>query len=294
MKQIICYIIFIFFARMNTSFGQNHLPIAKENAIWFMEYLDHSTNTPQLKKYINFTSGDTLVNNQVYHKLYFQSMEIGKAKLIAGIRNDENSGKTKAILLTDTEIIGSWMDLTCSKTDEFELYDFSANIGETVGKECNTGGGVVSDTSKINLFGIERKLMTISSINQTWYEGIGSSSGLLSSLWNFSEYQLYDYCEGSFEECGVQLWLNTNIILAQERGKIFPNPSSGSLTVQVKEYIRDGQLIISDLYGQIVQIASFDALEKQINIEALPNGMYYIQVLDDLKLVYRGRVLLKK
>ena len=294
MKQFLSCTIFFFLVSINLSFAQNYLPIAKENTIWFMEFLDNSSNPPQLKKYINFTSGDTLVNNQVYHKLYFQSMEIGDSKLIAGIRHDQDSKKTMAILLTNSDIIGTWMHLTCSKSDEFELYDFSANVGDVIGKECNTGGGAVTDTSQINLFSIHRKLISLSSINQTWYEGIGSSSGLLSSLWDFSEHQLYDYCEGSFEDCGVQLWLNTNIILAQERGKVFPNPTEGFLTVQVKEYIRNGQLIISDLYGQVVQISSFEALEKRINIDALTSGMYYVQVVDGVRLVYRGRVLLKK
>ncbi len=291
MKQFLHCTIFLLLINVNLSFGQNNLPIARENTIWFMEYLDNFSSSSQLKKYINFTSGDTLVNNQVYHKLYFQSMEAGTSKLIAGIRHDENSQKTMAILLTNQEILGTWLHLSCSKTDEFELYDFSANIGDVIGKECNTGGGVVTDTSQIDLFRVNRKMMSISSINQIWYEGIGSSSGLLSSIWMFSDHQLYDYCQGSFEECGVQLWLNTNITLAQERGKVFPNPTEDFLTVQVKEYIRNGHLIISDLYGQIVQVSSFEALEKQINIKTLASGMYYVQVLDDVHLIYRGRVL---
>ena len=185
MKQFLNCTIIIFLIGINSSYGQNSLPIAKENAIWFMEYLDNPSSSPQLKKYINFTSGDTLINNQVYHKLYFQSMETGIAQLIAGIRNDESNDKTMAVLLTDEEIIGTWMHLSCSKTEEFELYDFSSDIGDIIGKDCNTGGGVVTDTSQINLFSVERTLISLSSINQTWYEGIGSSSGLLSSLWDF-------------------------------------------------------------------------------------------------------------
>jgi hypothetical protein len=285
-------ILFIFIAAYCTSFAQNRLPIANEEAIWFMEYTDNGSW--QVKKYINFISGDTIINHKTYYKLYYQSMTIAKSILIAGIRDDEVTGKTMAIALNSEDIVGTWLHLTCSRTDEFELYDFMANIGDIVGKDCNTGGGVVTDTSSIDLFGIHRKLISISSVHQTWYEGIGSSSGVLSSLWDFTHHRLYDYCQGSFEECGVALWLSTNIILAQERGKVFPNPTSGFLTVQVKDYVRDGYLVISDLYGQIVQLGSFNALEQKIDIEKLASGMYYVQVFDGIRLVYRDKVLLEK
>ena len=158
MKQLLRCTAFFLLININLSFGQDSLPIAQENTIWFMEYLDHSSGSSQLKKYINFTSGDTLVNHQLYHKLYFQSMESATSKLIAGIRHDENSQKTMAILLTDTEILGTWLHLTCSKTEEFELYDFSAKTGDVIGKDCNTGGGIVTDISQIDLFSINRKI----------------------------------------------------------------------------------------------------------------------------------------
>lgn len=291
MKPTIPFFITIFLLTYISAFTQDYLPIAQENTIWFMEYTDYSSSTPQLKKYLYFTQGDTLVNNQAYKKLYYQNMEGSSPKIVAGIRDDETEQKTYGIVLTTEDIIGTWLHYSCPSNQEILLYDFKLNIGEYFPSNCVSGGGTVTDTSTTQLYGVSRKTTAISSVYQTWYEGIGSTSGLLSSLWDFSDHQLYDYCQGTFDQCGAPLWLNTNAVLAQERGKVFPNPTAGILTVQVKEYVRNGNMVITDLYGQIVKTYPFDALEQKLEISELASGMYFVQVYNNDRMIYKARVL---
>lgn len=274
--------------------AQSFTAIAQENRIWFMEYMDYSEFQPQLKKYVYFFEGDTLVHNLVYKKLYFQSMDTNAPTLVAGLREEFATKKTYALSFSSGSIVGTLMNEGCVKDSEFQLYDFSVQPNDWLQSACAGSGNNVSDTTAVHLYGQRRKAITFNDINQTWYEGIGSTSGLLSSLWDFSDHHLYDYCKGSFEECEARLWLGTHTNVAKSKGNLFPNPTTEFLNVQVQNYIQEGLVVITDLFGQIVLSVPFAALEQKINVATLANGVYFIQVFDNRQMVYKDKVLIEK
>ena len=62
--------------------------------------------------------------------------------------------------------------------------------------------------------------------------------------------------------------------------KIFPNPTSISLTVVSTSTIN--QITISDLLGQTVYYQSYNSPQVQVDISDLPNGVYLIKVNDSV------------
>jgi hypothetical protein len=62
---------------------------------------------------------------------------------------------------------------------------------------------------------------------------------------------------------------------------IYPNPTNGVLTIQHSAFrIQNSAFRITNLMGQTVQTGSLNAETQQINVSALPQGMYFISVGD--------------
>ncbi|MDP1801178.1 MAG: T9SS type A sorting domain-containing protein [Bacteroidota bacterium] len=55
---------------------------------------------------------------------------------------------------------------------------------------------------------------------------------------------------------------------------VYPNPASGKLNLQFSEEVK--QIRIIDLQGREAMIVTNDF--KQINIESLTNGIYFIEI----------------
>ena len=62
---------------------------------------------------------------------------------------------------------------------------------------------------------------------------------------------------------------------------IYPNPTNGVLTIHHSEFtIQNSSFRITNLMGQTVQTGSLTAETQQIDVSALPQGMYFISVGD--------------
>ena len=68
--------------------------------------------------------------------------------------------------------------------------------------------------------------------------------------------------------------INDTEELVQPVLSIFPNPNQGWLGLNLPE---DGQLVVSNLAGQVIFTRSFQAGQQQLNIEHFPKGMYVLQ-----------------
>ena len=75
---------------------------------------------------------------------------------------------------------------------------------------------------------------------------------------------------------------------------LFPNPTTGKLTLRFDGATpKKGQLQILDLYGRVVQKQSLAAglSEQMLSIEALPAGVYFVNVLDAGIPIWIGKVI---
>lgn len=72
--------------------------------------------------------------------------------------------------------------------------------------------------------------------------------------------------------------VNVKNIVTQQHISIYPNPATNMLNVDVNQ---PAQLVIYNTAGQPVSSSNVDAANKTINVSALPQGMYYLQLKGD-------------
>jgi hypothetical protein len=80
---------------------------------------------------------------------------------------------------------------------------------------------------------------------------------------------------------------------AEERKplKVFPNPSSGSISFQLTE--NSAQLTMIDITGKVVRQKVLNSGVQRIDVSDLANGIYLIQIQADQS-VYNGKVVVEK
>lgn len=78
--------------------------------------------------------------------------------------------------------------------------------------------------------------------------------------------------------------------------KITPNPSFGQLTIKIPQeaYVSNQLVKIYNTSGVLVEQIKVDNAIMDINLEKLPNGMYFIQLEQQNTLVYRTKIILIK
>ena len=271
--------------------AQDYLPITKDSAFWFYEANENVITF--VERYVIFMNGDTSINNLLYKKLYFKAENDQSPKLIAAVRDDYALERTYTVLFTHSLTGGLSLNLTCPLYTEMVLYDFNVEINDALMNDCHESG-VISGISTQFFYERDRRVFSLANIEQTWYEGIGSLSGFFNAFVNSDDYQLTNYCEGSFNDCNVQLFLNTDFIPLNELGKIFPNPVQNTFTLQLSKAVYNAEIIFSDIYGQKIGGSTINGTEKKLDISHLASGVYFIEVLKDRKLVFKDKLVVVK
>lgn len=81
------------------------------------------------------------------------------------------------------------------------------------------------------------------------------------------------------------------------QAKLFPNPNNGSFTLAYDlKTLTEAKVNIYDISGKLVYIKTIDNLENRININTmnLNNGIYFIQLADDTKLLWTDKLVIQK
>ncbi|MGB0861349.1 MAG: T9SS type A sorting domain-containing protein [Saprospiraceae bacterium] len=290
MKQLYI-VLFIWCFCGITSNAQSYLPIAKDSTIWFYE-LDPTIFAP-VDRYILYTGGDTIIENMTYQKLFFRTDKNTQSKLVAAIRDDIQLQEVYAYLFTHQLTTGLTLSTNCPLESSIILYDFSLKPTEILSNTCQQTG-TVSDTTRSFIYNKNRKTITLDDIGQTWYEGIGSITGLFNGLVAASGYSLSNYCEGSFEECSVELFLDTDFIPLNKSGKIFPNPAFSQFTLTLSKDIYDAQIIFSDIYGQKIGGTNINGNDEVFDISHLANGIYFVEMTKEGRTIFKDKLVVAR
>jgi hypothetical protein len=259
---------------------------------------------------------DTIISAQTYHKV-MSNFYNGSINYMGAVRND-TAGKQVLIVPKD------------SVTD-YKLYDYGVNIGDTVfnvyyNTIVSAVDGVLSDFKIVNIdsfminsvyynrYTVEN-LDTPPGAQDYWYEGFGSTDGVLGS--------------GGYEELSSFRWLICcnvngttyehvffstpptisesssscilNVVSIEEEGSdinIYPNPSGGELYISVGKKIQSTGLYKLEIYsvdGELVDSfyreSSNDLIK--LNIDSLQTGMYFLRFESGDGLVYSHRLIKK-
>ncbi|WP_421949259.1 T9SS type A sorting domain-containing protein [Phaeodactylibacter xiamenensis] len=212
--------------------AQDYSPLVIEQATWQIIAINGNVYTP-----FGYTiEGDTTIESVAYKKVYYLDLypdtfsvdyAIEDRWLFGALREDTAARKVYTIIFDET-----WGGF-CTIGSEFELYDFSKGIGDTI-SNCLTFPDIeypyiIDAIDQEEVWGLNRTHIQTSQfgIEESLIEGIGYSGGLfvealyLPSTADWGVF-LHDYCVGAAADCGLLSSTASEKMLPVVR--VFPNP----------------------------------------------------------------------
>jgi len=258
-----------------TAKAQDYEPIIQEGNEWHTLDVIVNPGFPPNHHYstlIHWISDDTLVEGVRYTKVLETRNGEGTPRLAALLR-EENGNVWKRESSTD-----------------LLLYDFTAQVGDTVRFGDFAESFVVDSISFEQIGGVDRKKIWFGLeyditgepyAIETWTEGIGSDMGLLFSGWYYVTGGYYRAL--CFHQNGELLWQNeyygTCMIDAVEEMDIspislYPNPTSDVVHI---EGVEAAEVLVYNSIGQLVKTLQNS---NEISAADLPEGLYLLWITD--------------
>ena len=72
---------------------------------------------------------------------------------------------------------------------------------------------------------------------------------------------------------------------------LFPNPTHSSVNVELGEGVRATDIRLFNTFGQLISTTSVNGTVTTIDLSKLPNGIYFVQIFNDGKLITTGKVV---
>jgi len=267
--------------------AQEYNPTAVEGVHWVIRLDDNSTFEPVDGLWEYFASGDTIVNGLSYKKILKRDLVITQNgppfeaeedyQLFGLIRDDTINKKVYAIQLLENYNF-------CPVAEEYLLFDFSLNIGDTVNLCIHPDffDFVIQDISTSTVLGFTTRIFT------SWeslYEGMGSNYGLFEDMFApFKKNKRYVYSTFLYYYCREEpcnLFVSTDYHMESKSVEVYPNPTNSILNIKNDYNTKINRISIYNSLGQ-KQIEIYQNT-NQIDISKLKNGVYFIEFETDGK-----------
>jgi hypothetical protein len=236
-----------------------------------------------------------MINGLKYYKLNVKNDSSQNYTYINKILREDSTGK---VFLADfnNQIL----------QDEYLLYDINAQVGDTfdVRNEFffNQSGNQlrVLDIDTVFIAGKNRKRIELEHSmfthpdhgNEFWYEGIGSSLGLIypGAQWFDFSFTLLCFTESNqttllssyYTNCWIDVY--TNDINLNQSIIIFPNPANDRINIENNEA---STLEIINMQGQIVDTKSLTEKVNNLDLSNLVSGVYTLRIKTDRSIAIR-------
>jgi Secretion system C-terminal sorting domain len=272
MKKILT-IGFLLLLVYNSSYSQ-YVPMPVDSATWGIREI---TNDGLWNAYYFHLNGDTLIDNFNYSKVYDGDYLLGFMR--------ENS---KVVYFKHA----SEFYIECD-TNEFVLYDFNLELGDTFqlptcpyfGVEDSLYTGTVIEIDSIQLNnGSYRKRFNFSFNGPydcgplQWVEGIGNIgfAPFYYYLDCFERYYTFVCFKIEEEEIYGDCSTLSNNEIESDKIKIFPNPAFNKIYIEGLDSYYKYSIMIFDMNGKIV----LESIQNQgdIDISSLNHGIYICQI----------------
>jgi len=260
--------------------AQEYLPIAQKGNEWHT----FETGIWQINNYVNWCSGDTLIEDVQYMK-------------IMGTVNDSYPIFYTLLREEDGKV---WKRYSIAHPETL-LYDFTASVGDTLRIGDFAEEMVLDSISMVQIgdvdrrkfwFGLEYENLGRPRAKETWIEGIGSDYGL---LWT-GYFNVFDgwHCLLCFHQYGELVWQNPEYNTcsypydAIEENKdseisVYPNPVRDRVVIEGIEAV---EIQIYNTLGQVVKTVRGT---NEIPVADLPQGVYMLRIAD-----IEGRIFMEK
>lgn len=111
----------------------------------------------------------------------------------------------------------------------------------------------------------------------------------LMSIWDQRQFDDDAICSNSFR-LAAQVKANIN----NSEFRVYPNPSSGLTVFESDEKYLDGNILIYDFRGSLVESIKYTGNKTFYEFSHQPSGLYYFQFYDCDRLLYSGKISLIK
>jgi len=232
--------------------------------------------------------GDTILNNEHYYKIGITYSQNSPYQYSGFLMREDSSGKVWGARFIENSLQGQGL-----------MYDFSINIGDTVNpynyNNYNMTPLIVQNIDIVFFANKFRKRIGLSFSFSTdtvenWYEGIGSSNGLIypgSFIWDYSVYLLAFYEDSAWVWINPvfnSIWVGTENVMQNESIKVYPNPASNILKIDNEEM---ANLEVLNLQGQIVESKMLIEKSNTLDLSNLISGVYTLRIKTDRSIVIR-------
>lgn len=286
MRKIVVLFFVLIFCTISYSQETNYVPFPSSNANWMSLIKNYLTSQHwSLHLVYKIGENDTIIDNVTYHTLYTNTPPYSYHSSFREI---------------DKKIYVRFPD----KTEDFLLYDFNLNIGDTMFYFFddhltlpNEHHKKVIATGTIQLSnGETRRTMTLTSIphqyvqDETWVEGIGSISnkGLFNPMYTIivlngelfkfgfhcvNDQVLFQDTDCYYANCNFELFINENRISNVD---IFPNPFTDQFSIASDDLILSVE--IYNAIGMQIKSETIDNYSEMIHLENYRSGLYYLRI----------------
>lgn len=281
--------------------GQKYFPFPTDTAQW--NCLTIASMFPNSVDYINSQykiRGDTVIHNVSYNKIYYTEDHWISDIYIGGLREDSSK---QIYFYPYSKYLPNYCRTEFpSDTAEYLLYTFdSLTAGVTL--PINTGATQIKadEIDSILLNGTYRKRYKIQQQNlfdyDYWIEGIGSTKDLFAPYSYEFEWTLYTLCykdtltyyinsPNGEDSCYYKPPVGITEITS-DYTNIYPNPASRTINLETGTSIKKGTVTIYSIHGQKLFARSLKGSEAEIDISRLENGIYFLEVIGEEKIVLR-------
>ncbi len=285
MKKILFLTCFTFHLILS---GQNIIPIpADSTSEWriLRGFADYYGGCVDYHNSLYYIEGTIMHNGLEFYQIY-ENGEFFQEIMHPPGPCDETytySGEYVGAIRTENGKVYQYLN-----DQEYLLLDFTLNVGDTLFSYISTGLHISSIDSVLVVDQYRRRFNFSNGDICNWMiEGIGHEAGLFEPMSMYEFNVSYFIC---YAEDGIPLYGYSNCILnvgyerlsLHEREiNIFPNPTSGKITINSSEPIKEiKSYLITDMYGRIISSNSnIDPLTGntiEINIEACKPGVYFM------------------
>jgi hypothetical protein len=254
------------------AFSQTDLEFPDSNALWILGIIyEDNPNFPTYSVRSYHYAGDSILNGISYHQLY------DNAVIKAGLLRKDSAER---ILFVPAD-----------STEEFLLYDFSAEVGDTLQVWSSSlycygiNEVVVTLTDTVVDGGIE--LYQVYLGYSKWIKGVGSSEGPIEPLYEPSlsdrtflqcltvnSIPVYPVVSPNCYNVGV-----TPINTSANSISIYPNPGGSMLYIDFSVPIQYSLIKVMNASGKTILVKNIDGLHESIDLESEPDGLYFIEFI---------------
>lgn len=293
MKKTLILTILIFGSWITKA--QTYVPFPDSNVYWNeIELYQGYCDPPEYCRHSYFYNGDTIIDSEIYHKLY--DNDSSSISYVGAIR-EENKKIHFVYENCDHSIV---------------LYDFNLNVGDVMYvplQLCDTvhgSGFMIHSIDSILLEDMTyRKRYNNNSFGYSWIEGIGSENGLLYPYYQgiacicflstvcVKQNDQFLFIDESYVPCFDFFVSNHENTIQKKKIEVYPNPVSINSTFYINAF--DELIKRIDIFNsqgiEVESIRNIDSEQTLVTTQNLNTGLYFLKIYYNNNLTFKRLII---